>query len=202
MKCLIVSGGDKSLLPNEKYQYIIACDKGYQYCKELGIKPNIVLGDFDSYEGDFDETDEIITLPKEKDDTDTLYALKYAIEKGYKDIHIICALGGKRFDHLFSNIQLGNYAVNNGVDVKIIGDNENLLFIKNKSLDIAKDNNRYFSVFSLSNTSVGVDIIGAKYPLSNYVLVNSIPLGTSNEWVEEIVTINVKEGTLLIVTEK
>ena len=59
--------------------FIVCCDGGYRYMDELGTEPSLIVGDFDSSEKP--ETDaEIIVLPREKDDTDSFYAVKEAMK--------------------------------------------------------------------------------------------------------------------------
>ena len=51
---LIVSGGSidinfsKEYIKDKKYDRIIAADSGLAHCKEIGIEPTDILGDFDS----------------------------------------------------------------------------------------------------------------------------------------------------------
>ena len=79
--------------------FVIACDKGYAYIREYDLEPDLVVGDFDSYHGKITPGIEILDLPTMKDDTDTLAAIRYALEHDYKDLTLYCAFGG-RFDHL------------------------------------------------------------------------------------------------------
>lgn len=60
-------------------------------CKKLGIKPDLIIGDFDS--SDVPDTDiKTIILPVRKDDTDTFFAVKYAIKQGFN----VCYFGWYR----------------------------------------------------------------------------------------------------------
>ena len=63
---------------------IVCADSGMEYARRCGLVPSIVLGDFDSYRGSLPSHTEILRLPVEKDDTDTLLAIKLGIEKGYE----------------------------------------------------------------------------------------------------------------------
>ena len=114
-KCILICAGDLTLgeIPVQEEDIVIAVDGGLSYCSVLGIEPDIMIGDFDSInEGEAQaisklETeipDRIIRLPKEKDDTDTLAALKEGLKRGYKDFRIYAGTGG-RFDHTLANIQ-------------------------------------------------------------------------------------------------
>ena len=63
--------------------YIICADSGFKYAERLGLKPDILLGDFDSYSAVGNEAENVITLPAEKDDTDAIEKLIWCYEKGY-----------------------------------------------------------------------------------------------------------------------
>lgn len=61
---------------------VIAADAGLQHCREAGVRPDIILGDFDSLEALPETEAEIRRLPVEKDDTDTLAAVRAALAEG------------------------------------------------------------------------------------------------------------------------
>ncbi|HPE96248.1 MAG TPA: thiamine diphosphokinase, partial [Bacillota bacterium] len=96
--CFIITGGECDVA-QLKYEdvFVIACDKGYEYCKQAGIIPSVIIGDFDSYDGALPAYVETVRLPHEKNDSDTQYALEYAYGRGYRTFHVYGALGG-RFD--------------------------------------------------------------------------------------------------------
>ena len=53
----IVAGGKFSPLRDiEKCEYIIACDLGYEYLHREGLRPDLLVGDFDSYTGPLPES--------------------------------------------------------------------------------------------------------------------------------------------------
>ena len=107
----ILSGIDRD-------SFIICADGGTEYALSEGIIPDLVIGDFDSYKGVLPEDIPRIVLPEEKDDTDTHYCVKYAMEQGYSDITVYGGLGG-RFDHSVSNLQTLRYAAENGFETEI-----------------------------------------------------------------------------------
>ena len=108
-RCVIFGGGEiadlryaQSLLRED--DYIICADRGYAYCVSMGVVPDLVLGDFDSYNGSLPQNCELLRYPVEKDDTDTMLAVKEAIRRGYHEIMMLGMLGG-RLDHTLANIQ-------------------------------------------------------------------------------------------------
>ena len=72
---------------------IIAADAGYHTYRNIGIVPNILLGDFDSMPAP-ETTAHTIRLPVEKDDTDTLAAVRVALEQDCEEVHIYGGTGG------------------------------------------------------------------------------------------------------------
>ncbi|MEA4987868.1 MAG: thiamine diphosphokinase, partial [Anaerovorax sp.] len=78
--------------------FIICADGGYELAKKEGIVPHIVIGDFDSGNAPEKDSETVIHVPAEKDDTDTLLCLKYGIETGFHVFGIVGGIGG-RLDH-------------------------------------------------------------------------------------------------------
>ena len=84
--------------------FLIYCDGGLKHMAGLERTPGLIVGDFDSHEKP--ETPvETIVLPREKDDTDTVYAVKEAIRRGYTQFVLMGVLG-KRFDHSLGNLAI------------------------------------------------------------------------------------------------
>ncbi|MBQ4284202.1 MAG: thiamine diphosphokinase, partial [Lachnospira sp.] len=92
MNYLIVTGGSvdyewaKSWLSGRKYEYVIAADSGLEHVKALGLKPDYILGDYDSVKPKvlelYSDSTETVVYPKEKDFTDTHLAILAAINRG------------------------------------------------------------------------------------------------------------------------
>lgn len=201
-KCVIVSGGEYSSLSFiDSSYFVIACDKGYEYTQMANVVPNIVLGDFDSCKKPIPSDINTLVLPVEKDDTDTTYAIKYAIKNGAKEIVLTCALGG-RLDHLVANIQSCVYAVKCGVEISLKSDDCEIFFMTNSERCFEKRAGYSFSVFSVTEKCSGVCLSGAKYPLKNAVLENSFPIGVSNEWLDSSIKVTVSNGILMIIMSK
>lgn len=201
-RCIIISGGEYSPITDiKKDDFIIACDKGFEYAKKAGITPDLLIGDFDSYTGDLNTDIPIRRYKCEKDDTDTGIAVQYAVENKFEEIILYCALGG-RLDHLLGNIQLGTYAAKCGVSVKILSEDNELYFLSNSTLSLNRRNGYSISVFSLTDKCDGLIIKGAKYPLENATFNNASALGVSNEWAEDEINVSVENGVLLVVLSK
>lgn len=196
--CFIITGGecDVSQLKNEDV-FVIACDKGYEYCKQARIIPCVIIGDFDSYDGTLPAHIKTVHLPHEKNDSDTQYAFKYAYDIGCRTFHVYGALGG-RFDHTFANIQSAVKVVQKGASVTIYGKYDTVYIIDSSCLTLKRAENCFVSVLSYTAKCTGVTLKGLYYPLINAVLYNNYPLGLSNEFISDTAEISVKKGTLIV----
>lgn len=200
---LIISGGDFSSLPVFfKFDICIACDKGYVYAERLGIRPDIIIGDFDSASKPLNEDIPIICYPKEKDDTDTMLAIKYALEQKFEHIVICCGLG-KRLDHTLANLQSLAYIAKEGGIGELISDTEHVRTLSgNTSLILPRKAGYSLSLFSVTDNCEGISISGAEYNITDATVSNTFPIGCSNGWAEENVTISMQKGILLIIESK
>lgn len=193
--CAVISGGDYAPMECiEECAFIIACDRGYVHARRAGVRPDVILGDFDSYSGALPEGAEILRLPVEKDDTDTMSAVRHALDMGCRRIRIYCALGG-RLDHLYANIQTGAFAAAHGARAEIIGEGAHIYVLPGGAIELPYRQGWSLSVFAIEDEVRGVSITGAKYQLSDAVITNTFPIGTSNEWLPgETVTVRAEAG--------
>ncbi|MBQ7820771.1 MAG: thiamine diphosphokinase [Clostridia bacterium] len=195
---VIIAAGE---IGNVKYichesDLVIAADKGYLSAQAIGVVCDRVIGDFDSL-GSVPEHDALTVLPVEKDDTDTAYAVKCALEAGAQKIFILGGLGG-RLDHTLANIQMLTYIARAGSVGYLVNGTEALTVIKNREVRLHGRMGQTLSVFSLSDKSAGVCEAGLKYTLENAELEAGFPLGVSNEFADTEAVISVADGELLI----
>lgn len=196
------------MLKNIDGQNIIAVDRGLEELYKLGIFPNHVVGDFDSVSTEvlqyYQNSPQVIfhQYNPEKDNTDTDIAIQLAIELKSSHITIIGALG-KRMDHAISNIHILKYALEAKIPCQII-DAHNRIYLVNNNITIHKNNiyGKYISLIPLTTEIQGLTLKGFKYPLENASLSIGISLGVSNEIVEEIATIELEKGILIIIESK
>lgn len=177
---------------------VIAADAGINNTKRLNITPNIIIGDFDSL-GYIPNQENTLIHPIEKDDTDTILAVKEAFNRGYKNFRIFGCIGG-RLDHTIANIQTAAYITENGGNVLFCSNAENFTVIKNGKIEFDKNNTGNISVFALENCK-NVNIKGLYYETENNNLSSNFPLGVSNKFVNKSSLISVEEGKLLIIWE-
>ncbi|MDD4377307.1 MAG: thiamine diphosphokinase [Eubacteriales bacterium] len=188
-------------LQKKYFDYIICADGGYIIAEQLGFKPNLIIGDFDSSNPPRIADAFVVTLSKEKDITDTEAAVKKACEMGFTDITILGGTGG-RLDHTLGNIGLLDKYNSPGRSISLLSYQNYVFLIENTTISIRKNDFKYLSVISHSNISTGVFIRGVKYPLSHADLTNSTTLGISNEITDEKAIIKVTNGKLLVILSK
>ncbi|WP_022931003.1 thiamine diphosphokinase [Treponema bryantii] len=207
-RCLIISAGEirdyervKSFLQPD--DFFIFCDGGLIHADGLGLKPDLIVGDFDSCDSEtlarWKDSCETVRLPREKDDTDTLFAVKLALERGYSDFLLLGAMGG-RFDHAMGNVSILLYLHGLGKRALLVDDYSQMQIVGKEPFFI-KDNCSYFSVLTVAGDVSGVTIKNAKYPLENAKLSADFQLGISNEVLPgKVAEVSVEQGKLLVVT--
>lgn len=202
--CYIVGAG-KGFIPFEKQKedLIISADGGYLALREMGIVPDVHLGDFDSLDQSVELPEGIAILrhPIRKDDTDTALAIRYGMEKGYTEFVILGGTGG-RSDHTFANYQLLLGARKQGIHITLVGENDYAECLFEEEHTLYGECGKLFSVFAFGQDAHGVDILGASYELIDGTLTTDNPLGVSNAFVGTPVRIVVRQGALLIIWEK
>lgn len=177
---------------------ILAADGGYRHCQAAGLKPDLLLGDFDSL-GEVPDFGHVLRLPVEKDDTDMVRAVKEGLAKGEKEFHLLGGMGGQRSDHTVANMQTLAYLAAHGAKGWLYGDGERYTAICGPdTLTLASRDSGILSVFCLGADAAGVTIRGAQYELENAALTAFFPLGVSNHFVGKAVRVSVDSGCLLI----
>ena len=178
--------------------FVIAADAGYRICRRAGIVPDLLLGDFDSMEQPADFSN-VHRSPVEKDDTDTMLAVKTALEHDCNIIYIYGGTGGKRLDHALANLQTLLFIRRRGARGYLYDNDFVWTVVENESLAIEKTVEwGLFSAFCLGDRAEGIDEVGFQYPLKDAVLTPEFPLGVSNHILEPTAEITVRRGALAV----
>lgn len=201
MKCIILGASDISDYKRvskfvKQDDFIICADGGIKHLNPLGITPDVIIGDFDSWEGKIPYENKIVH-PKEKDDTDLGLCIDYACEKGFESCIALGCLGG-RIDHTFAGISLIKYAYDKSLKLTLCDENHKI-FLLNGEMEVKKDGYKYLSVFPYGEKAEGIFYEGLKYPLFDATLTYDVPLGISNEIVGEKAKIRCEKGNLIII---
>lgn len=201
-KCLIITGGDRvskdriiSFL--NKDTFIICADKGGETALEYGLKPGILLGDFDSIDPEIFENSGVTVMeyPEDKDFTDTELAINHALEKGFEKI-IVANATGDRIDHVFSTFML--LYKYRSTDITIIGNNFEA-FIIDGDKRISNMKGRTLSIIPVGMELEGVYLDGFKFPLNNRTVLLGDSLCVSNIIEEDEASIKIKNGTAIVI---
>ncbi|MCR4632366.1 MAG: thiamine diphosphokinase [Treponema sp.] len=206
-RCVIVSAGQIEnfrLVQNQLLEddFFIFCDGGLSYASALGVVPDIVVGDFDSCDekllAEYEGKSQIIKLPRVKDDTDTFYAVKYALKLGFDSFLLLGSMGA-RFDHALGNVSILLFLFKHGKNAILIDDYSKMQIVGEKSVFIPNDC-AYFSLITIAGDVSGVTIKNAKYLLQDASLSCDFQLGISNEVLPgKTAEVSVKDGNILLV---
>ncbi len=229
-RCIIVGAGDFFGIPLtiRNDDYIIAADGGYENLKGLNIRPDLLVGDFDSMHidgvngttgpvknldiyKDAEKAEYIHHLRKiehdgvetrvidpVKNDPDMMACVRIGLEMGYREFHIIGGTG-KRIDHSIANLQILGFLAGHGARGYLYSESQVTTAIRNTTVHFPKEMNGYFSALALTNECFGVTEKGFKYIVNDVSLNNITPTGLSNEFVGTESEITVKNGTLLLI---
>ncbi len=202
--CYIFAAGDA---PDTVYSVpgagdlVIAADAGYRTCLALGLQPDLLVGDFDSMEAPADFPN-LLRAPVEKDDTDTLLAVKEGLRRGCDTFHLYGCTGG-RLDHTLANLQTLLYLRRQGARGYLYDGTFTYTAIENEGIEIPREKEwALLSVFCLGDTAGGIVERGVQYPLTEATLTADFPLGVSNHILEDTARVSVARGALLIGWER
>lgn len=176
--------------------FVICADAGYEAAFKAGITPDLIVGDFDSAKKP--ETGiPLVTLPVHKDDTDTVFAVKEGLEKGFHEFLLLGALGG-RVDHTFANFSVLEFLHLNGARGLISDSRVQISFSAGETITFHGKTGQTLSVFPYGCESCTVTHHGFEYELSNQEILSSFPLGISNIVTSDTAKIEFHKGKALV----
>jgi len=183
---------------------IICADGGTRHAYEMGIVPDVIIGDLDSSKGEYIDYYKSKGVPiteysSDKDKTDTHICLEYALER-YEEI-IILGGTGKRLDHTLGNISILRMAADSGKKVCILDENNEIYVIKD-GIRLQGKKDDILSLLPLSGMVEGIDLKGVYYPLQNAVMEIGNPYGVSNRFEESEIELTIKSGYLIVIKSK
>jgi thiamine pyrophosphokinase len=210
-RCVIIGGADISDYSRMRGylradDFTIYCDSGLKHLGGLGAEPSLIVGDWDSHEDPHMDV-ETITLPVAKDDTDTVYAMKEGIKRGFSEFLLLGAVGA-RLDHTLVNLYILTALENRGCHGMIADDWSEMELISSWTDEEGKnhpgtasveDHYPFFSLVALEGQADGVSIRGAKFGLDKASIGPDYQYATSNEVLPgETAEITVEDGRLLL----
>ena len=198
--CCII-GSVAAAYPLPRKRFIIAADGGYAHLQAAGVRPDLVVGDFDSL-GFVPDGIPVVHHPIEKDDTDAMLAIKEGFARGYRIFILYGCMGGDRPEHTIANYQALAYIASQGGMGFMVSDNIVVTAIRNSKLMFDVHESGDISVFCMGADAEGVNIKGMHYQLTNATLTADMPLGVSNHFEGKASFVAVKSGTLHILWHK
>ena len=199
--CIIFGAGEPPTHPPiiASCDLVIAADGGYGHLRSMGVRTDVLIGDFDSIGALPSKKDgpRMRRLPCEKDETDMLAALKYGLGCGFTRFHIYGGTGG-RLDHTLANIQCLAFLANQGARGYLYEGDTVVTAFKGE-MRLEERHHGVLSVFALGGTAKGVCLRGLKYELEGATISCDFPIGISNVFTGHPVFIKVEHGVLAVV---
>lgn len=201
-RCVIVGGADindYAVVSARLRQddFFVFCDSGLKHLSALGVRPGLIVGDFDSHDNPHLDV-ETIVLPRVKDDTDTVFAVKEALKRGYTDFLLLGAAGA-RLDHTLGNVSILLYLDSLGKRGMLVDDYSEMEIVSSKPARI-EGSFAFFSLLNITGTASGITIRGAKYPLDGAEITCEYQYGISNEVLPgQTAEVSVQNGKLLLI---
>ena len=191
-----------------KYK-IIAADAGLNALHKLGIKPDILLGDFDSVDDEIldlytgDKSIFLEQFPSHKDYTDMELAMDLALRE-YADDIVIFGATGTRMDHVLGSIGSLHTALKTGVRARIVDANNVIEMIGPGRYELKKSEmfGKYVSLLPYTKKVSGVTLKGFVYNLDDAKLKRGSSLGVSNEIEKDEASIEFSDGILIFIQSK
>lgn len=208
--CMLFLGGERPrglaqrvLLQGLQREHVMfAADSGAMHLLARGLTPHVLVGDGDSLspaalQQCHNAGCEIYQLPREKDMTDGEAALQLALRKGYRELALFGAFGGKP-DHLLGNLlmplpyraqwQSLTFYSQDSYAYYCFGDSE----IEGRIGDTV-------SLVPLSETVQDIHLLGFRYPLQGVDTQLGSSLCLRNELAMERALIRFRSGIMLVV---
>ena len=183
-----------------KEHYVICADAGYDTAVQYGVRPDLVIGDFDSAAKRPPETIRTIKLPVEKDVTDMMGAVMVGQKLGYKTFVLIGGLGGDRFDHSMANLDVLLYISKHGGSAVLCTEDTKVFVVRCGRIVLTELKGATVSVFPFDGSSCNLTYEGLQYPLEKKDLTaGSSLMGVSNCIISDRAEIRVNIGCALVI---
>ena len=208
MKTLVVAHGD--VAPSDREQLsgadmVIAADGGAIALEGWGVRPNVVVGDFDSLgleraNAYRDGGATVARYPVAKDQSDLEIAMRFALESGAEDIVLLGILGGERLDHALVNAMLLADPAYRGRGVRAVFGGTHLRALhagETQTLRGAVGDT--VTLVPVRGDAGGVRTEGLRFPLTGQTLHFGKSLGLSNVIASVPARVSIEQGVVLVI---
>jgi thiamine pyrophosphokinase len=187
------------LLPED---FLVAVDGGLYAMRRMGLQPHLLVGDLDSV----DSLDvlaleqagcEVRRFPVEKDETDLELALQIVAARGYKNLRILAALGG-RLDQMLGNLFLLTHPAWQDLDVRLVDAGLEVFIIRRQAVIQGLPGDTV-SLIPFNGPAYGVSTENLAYPLEDETLCPDRTRGVSNRMLAPQARVGLQQGVLLCV---
>ena len=214
MRALVVLSGD--LRGSEHWlaalgrgcELIVAADGAAAQLAAAGLRPHLLVGDLDSISAELRSALEAVDVPierhpRDKDRTDAELAIVAAVRRGADAVSVVGAFGGARIDHEVGNLFLLALAEFAAVDLRLEMEDAAVRRVAGPGvLTIDGAAGDHVTLAPLSELARGVRTDGLRYPLRGEDLVRGSSRGVSNELIGERAHIELRDGLLLVATQR
>ena len=189
--------GEIPLLFLQRAQFIVCCDGALDKLLQIGIKPNIVIGDCDSIsEEKRQQFREIIIEDQDEECNDLQKALKYCMKQQLGPVAVLGA-SGLRDDHQLANLSILNmYSAS--MDLIMVS-NYGLFSFISEDTTFASLPGQEVSVFNFDGQAI-FSFEGLQYPVHNRRF-TQLWEGSLNKALGDSFTIKISGGRGLVFRE-
>lgn len=182
-------------------QKIICADGGTRHAYNMGIVPDVIIGDMDSSTDEYIKHFQELKIPfikysRNKDKTDTHICLEYALE--LCDEVLLFGATGTRLDHTLANISILRLAADRGKMACIIDENNEIYVIKD-TIRLEGKKGDILSLIPISTKVEGVTLKGTHYPLQDAKMELGNPYGVSNIFKQDSIEVFISSGYLAVI---
>ena len=183
----------------ESDAFVIAADSGLHTAIQLGVDPDLIVGDMDSLADpgllSRFPAEKVVRFPTEKDETDAEIGIRFMREKGIDDVTVVGG-GAGRLAHLLGILMLfqRDYPPQRWITAR-----EEVSVVEG-SCRFKAYRGQSFSFFPLTKTANQMQSTGLKWPLDGLSWTAG-QAGISNIAVKDEVAVTVGRGRLLAIKE-
>ena len=186
----------------QSHDFIIAADGGQRHLQTLGLRPDLLIGDLDSLsqqeiDGIQSSKVEVMRFACQKDETDLELAIHAVIQRGFQDLLIIAALGG-RLDQTLGNLSLLLRPELTDCQVRLDDGCEEVWLVRS-SLTIYGRAGERLSLLALGVAARGIQTEGLQYSLHGETLEAHQTRGISNVMTSSVARISLSSGPLICI---